>query len=280
MANPRQPGLVLLLALLGPGAAAAQEAKASVEGHVVSRQTLLPVEGAKVLLRRMLSGATEVVPAPSFDTTFLASSDKAGRFRFEKLRAGRYIIEASHLLDTLPPTVLDLARSERVEVELAVGRELPPDPGVTVLPELRTEAKAPVRSMSARDEFENRRRTGGGQYFTREVIQQRDPSTLTQLFRMVSGMDVSCRRGSDCLPRMVRARSGCWPSLFVDGVSTDLRVVSAISPRDVYGMEVYLGLSEAPMELTGNARCGVIMIWTRFNSDERRTKQPAGSAKP
>jgi hypothetical protein len=279
MHNTRRFGIALLLALLVSGDAAAQDAKASVQGHIISRQTLLPVEGAKVLLRRVLPGGEEST-GTSFDTTFLASSDKAGRFRFEKLRAGRYVIEASHLLDSLPRTVLDLARSERVEVELTVGRELLPEVGATVLPELRVDANLPVRSMSARDEFENRRRSGGGQYITREIIQQRNPSSLTELFRMVSGVEVRCRRGGECLPRMVRAKTGCWPSLFVDGMSTDLRAVGAIGPRDVYGMEVYLGLSEAPLELTGNARCGTIMIWTRLNSDERRNKQPAGSAKP
>jgi hypothetical protein len=228
--------------------------------------------GAKILLRRALAGSE------SFDTTFLASSDTAGRFQFEKLQAGRYVIEASYQFDTLPPTVLDLARRERLDVELMVGRaEI--DPQVTLLPTLTVAAAPPPRSMALRDDIESRRRMGLGQFITREAIQQRNPSTLADVLRMATGVELLCRRG-ECIPRMVRARPGCLPAVRVDGSQADVRILNAIAPNDLHAVEIYLGLSEAPLEIGGPAPCGLIVIWTRLNSDERRTKQPAGSATP
>ncbi len=274
----RRAWLVVLLPALAAGPwAHAQDARSSVRGLVVSRQSQTPIEGAKIVLRRQLPGDSTV-----FDTTIQTSSDRQGRFQFDRLRAGRYLIEAAHLADTLPPTVLELARAERIEVELTVGRLLPPDSLPPVLPTLVAEAGTVPPSMAARDDFERRRRMGLGQFITRDMILARNPPAFVDLFRMASGMEVRCR-GGDCLPRMIRARPGCWPTVHLDGVATDVRVLTGMRTLDVHAVEVYLGASETPLEFLSPGRpqrCGLIVVWTRFNSDERNRQPPGGPAKP
>jgi hypothetical protein len=67
----------------------------------------------------------------------------------------------------------------------------------------------------------------------------------------------------------------------LDGAPADVHVLRGMLPRDVHAIEIYLGLSETPFELNSRgSRCGLIVVWTRLNSDERRTKQPAGTATP
>jgi hypothetical protein len=271
--NLRRPYTLLLALAAALPADAAGQARSSVRGQIVSRQTLLPVEGARVALRRVAAEADT-----SGFATLLARSDSTGRFLFEKLEAGRYEIVAAYLLDSLQPTVLELARSEHVDVEMMVGAAKFAD--VTVLPELTTVAAPVLRSLSTREAFAQRRRTGLGQFITREMILERNPGRMEELFRMASGIEIRCSGGS-CLPRMVRSPRGCWPAVNLDGAPADVQVLRGMLPRDIHAIEIYLGLSETPFELNSRgSRCGLIVVWTRLNSDERRNKQPAGSATP
>jgi hypothetical protein len=114
------------------------------------------------------------------------------------------------------------------------------------------------------------------------MILQRNAGRVEDLFRMASGIEIRCS-GGFCLPRFVRSPKNCWPTVNLDGAPADVRVLTGMLPRDIHAIEIYLGISEAPFELNSRGRdmqCGLIVVWTRLNSDERRTKQPAGSATP
>jgi hypothetical protein len=276
MTPGRRLTCLLLLVAAGPLEAVAQASRASVQGQIVSRQTLLPVEGARIALQRLAAGSDS-----SIDSARVARSDSGGRFQFERLEAGRYMIAAAHLLDSLPPTVIEVARSERLEVELMVGAA-DFNSKMTILPELTTAVDPVARAMSVRDEFDYRRRIGVGQFITREMILQRNPGRVEDLFRMASGIEIRCG-GGFCLPRFVRSPRNCWPTVNLDGAPADVRVLAGMLPRDIHAIEIYLGISEAPFELNSRGKdmqCGLIVVWTRLNSDERRNKQPAGSATP
>jgi hypothetical protein len=174
-----------------------------------------------------------------------------------------------------------VARSERLEVELMVGAA-DFNSKMTILPELTTVANPVARTLGVRDEFDHRRRTGVGQFITREMILQRNPGRVEDLFRMASGIEIRCG-GGFCLPRFVRSPRNCWPTVNLDGAPADVRVLAGMLPRDIHAIEIYLGISEAPFELNSRGKdmqCGLIVVWTRLNSDERRNKQPAGSATP
>ncbi len=265
-APPLLPALVV--AAWCAAAAAAQQAppeppaRSTVVGLVLSRQTEQPVAGARVAIRRWMPG-TPIPPAAEH----AATSDAKGQFRFEKLRPGRYIIEAAWQNDSLPGTIIELADREKLEVELTVGPFLTDLAGRAVtLPEIRTEGRK-ARGLGERDAFEERRRTGIGQYITAEMIEKRNAPAFFDLLRMASGVEVRCGgRDRDCLPRMTRAPGACLPQAYLDGSESDIRSLAHLRPTDVEAIEIYNGLATIPIELLDDprlAKCGVIVVWTR-----------------
>src|SRR5215203_6598119 len=102
--------LALLVCLGSP--LAAQRASGEIEGDVIDSVHVSPLIGAT-----RLGGAHE--------TTFVATTDKRGRFRFESLDAGRYAVRfSSAMLDSLQyggrTPVVDVAPNRATRVELAV----------------------------------------------------------------------------------------------------------------------------------------------------------------
>jgi hypothetical protein len=106
--------LALLVCLGSP--LAAQRASGEIEGDVIDSVHVSPLIGATVSATR-LGGAHE--------TTFVATTDKRGRFRFESLDTGRYAVRfSSAMLDSLQyggrTPVVDVAPNKATRVGLAV----------------------------------------------------------------------------------------------------------------------------------------------------------------
>jgi len=54
----------------------------------------------------------------------------------------------------------------------------------------------------------------------------------------------------------------------------ELAINHYVSPGEVAAVEVYNGASQIPPEYnssSGNARCGVVLIWTRISSSSSRS---------
>jgi thiamine pyrophosphate-dependent acetolactate synthase large subunit-like protein len=64
------------------------------------------------------------------------------------------------------------------------------------IPELTLASPPQGDAAAVRDEFDHRRRTGVGQFITREMILQRNPGRVEDLFRMASGIEITARRVS------------------------------------------------------------------------------------
>jgi hypothetical protein len=52
----------------------------------------------------------------------------------------------------------------------------------------------------------------------------------------------------------------------IDGMSVD-----DVQPKAIAGIEVYADASVAPARYSGNAECGVVVIWLRTKDDKRPT---------
>ena len=73
-----------------------------------------------------------------------------------------------------------------------------------------------------------------------------------------------------------------WQDLFVTIVAGDWRASCTIG-QEVEGLEVYTGPAETPPELeSAQARCGVVVIWTRTppprRPKEKKPKKPPAEA--
>jgi hypothetical protein len=236
--------LAALIWVALPNTVSAQPRRSVIAGTVVSASTSDPIAGARVTL----VGLSRWV-----------LTDSLGRFRFDSLKAGTYLLQARGQDDETPMTSVDLADQERVDVEVQLGN---PDPNR--LPDLVTSVSAPVPppETTAPDEFTARRKLGIGQFLTRNDIARRHPPSVMDLFRGFRGMEVRCR-GGFCVPHVNRTPQRCLPEVILDRGPADAGALRALDRGDVEAIEVYLGVAEAPLEYAGDARCGLILVWTR-----------------
>ncbi|MGQ0715057.1 MAG: TonB family protein [Gemmatimonadaceae bacterium] len=123
--------------------------------------------------------------------------------------------------------------------------------------------------------YRRRARSGGGQFITREQIERRNPSQLTDLFRSVAGARIQTTRSVS----VVRFRGmRCAPLVWIDGFPATAAEfdLDAIDPFTVEGIEVYSGVATVPPEfrwVRGGGSCGAIVIWTGFEERRRRDRR-------
>ena len=117
----------------------------------------------------------------------------------------------------------------------------------------------------------------GGYFLDREEIEERHPSRITDLLADLPGVRLETAQGFSGQNRVVTlsrsllgARGGrCPVQVFVDGILASrgggaVPLDDLASPSALEGVEIYRGLASVPAEfLTPEARCGVIVLWTK-----------------
>jgi hypothetical protein len=230
-------------------AAGAPTAAQTVSGQLLDTDTRQPIAAATMSLLRDDSALVSVVTDSAGG--FVLRAPKAGSYR---LRAGRIGYRAAET----PPLELAAGDTLRVEFRLSVAAvALNP---ITVVGYSR-------RPSGELGGFYDRMRRGlGGQFVTREQIDERMPIFTTDLLRTMAGVSVTpSPRGSGSI---VRLRGGCIPSVYLDGVPIGLlgmTIDDLIQPMNLEGIELYRGPAETPVEFARNA-CGAIVLWTRRGS--------------
>ena len=117
------------------------------------------------------------------------------------------------------------------------------------------------------DQFDRRRGSAPGAFFTRADIERKGARMGTDIVRNVPGIRlVPIRGGAGYKVTMNRGAGGrtCYPQMFYHNTpySGDLDDFIA---EDIEALEVYVGVSEIPPELDkgGKGICGAIVVWTR-----------------
>ena len=193
------------------------------------------------------------------------TTGRKGEFEFSGLEAGRYTIRVAAIGFATVTTPIDLGEGQTLDIEFNTEAE------AVNLPEVTVEETAEHGPM----DWLRRRSEGRGRYIDRQDIERRQAATLPDVMRMVPGVRIECRNGIQCLVRMVRAPRGCNPAFFMDGVPSDPAIAWLTPVQEIEGVEVYTGPSQTPPELESyQARCGVVVIWTRA-PPPRRPKEKA-----
>ena len=109
---------------------------------------------------------------------------------------------------------------------------------------------------------------GEGHYITREEIESRNTSRLTDVVRNVPGIRIMRTRGGNGV-RFVSAASmrlNCAPMIWLDGQRAPGMELDEITASDIEGIELYSGPSQTPLRFSQNQQstCGTIVIWTRL----------------
>jgi len=235
-------GLSVVVGLAGGATAAqAQRTTAAIRGQAIEQGTRNPVFGARVTL---------------VGTVKAASSDSGGRFAFEALPPGLYVVQVSAIGYTKSMYQVELGDGEVLDQVFELA------PRVYGLEPMTVEAERRVAGRRFA-EFRQRMARGIGAFITKEEIQTRNPSNLMDMLRSIRGVHAECT-GVNCIVRFSGQPTSCEPKYVLDGLPSDSNIIESLEPRDIEGVEIYRGASEMPAEFGGSdAACGAIVIWTR-----------------
>ncbi|MGV3710427.1 MAG: carboxypeptidase-like regulatory domain-containing protein [Gemmatimonas sp.] len=257
---------LLAFALASSAAVAAGPVHAQRSGIVGTVSDTLGVALAGVMVE--LSG-----------TDFGAMTNSEGEFRIVKLKPGPYTISMRRVgfnALSMPITVKD-GNPMEIDFELS--------PTMVRLSTVEIRDKYASRKLE-RVGFDERKKTSGlppSRFITRSDIEKRNPMSLTHMLERQGGRVRSCvdaivyvdgtppgpvsERVTDVRPRF--SRNAMQRRTQSEGTNAnEFRILEAIPPRHIEGMEVYTSIAEIPIEFRpgGNSsvigRC-VILLWTR-----------------
>jgi hypothetical protein len=271
-AVPRRPSrlavaalriLAALLALPFAGQASAQgnAVEATIRGRVIDETTSQPIADVYV---EFVDGRTR--------TAKTAVSDDEGSFLLSGVPSGFFRLRAERI--GYARTVTPYWRIEPGEI-LTVTVRLHPD--AVLLAPLEITARTRSRSPVLSNFYQRVERRVGGVFITREEIERSNAGLVTDLLRMVPGVQIDGGGGQhDRIITMVRAipvtsfANGCPVQIYLDGILATRSATDRVSldelatPNVLEGIEVFRGLATVPPEfLSAEARCGVIALWTK-----------------
>lgn len=183
-------------------------------------------------------------------------ADSAGRFELDSVEPGTYVLHVKAIGYEEGVWRLSLHPNHVTTHSFELAPQAVELPGVAV------KGKTPLSARRYLD-FDRRRTTASGAFFTQEDIDKANPATLVDILVTVRGVQQVCLV-NDCVAKMVRAPPGCYPQYYIDGIESSAYFARHTPPKDVRGIEVYRGSAEVPGEFGGsNSACGVIAIWTK-----------------
>jgi hypothetical protein len=189
-------------------------------------------------------------------TTIAVVTSENGRFRFVDVPAGRYQILARRVGSE--PVLM--------QVEIAPGETL--RPAVTLVPVVTTLAGVRVtgsRASSRLVDFERRRLAGEGQFLTAAEMEKRPAVAVEDYLQRMKGIRI---QNGSALNRRFVITQPCAMNFYVDNIPRGTSIDDLPSPKEIAGIEVYLGPASMPVQFkrpTG-VSCGIIMIWTKDDS--------------
>lgn len=191
-----------------------------------------------------------------------------GRFLIAGVPAGSYSVEARALGFSPLEVSVSLQSGDTAKVNFVLNKS------VTSLPRVLTigEPSAFERTSG----FGERRRRGNGLFFDRAAIERRGSQRITDLVRGAPGFTlqpVFGRWGQTYDVRMDRVPAAggkaCQIDYYINGseyTPSSAGIDHDFPAQQVEAVEVYRP-SEVPAQFSGQrARCGVILIWTRYHA--------------
>lgn len=207
--------------------------------------------------------------------TSVVLSGEDGRFRLASVPAGNQVLEIRRLGYIGFTQGVKIVSGETLNLQITLA--------VVPLPLKAVEVAGPPTLLPALQAFEERRARGNGHFFNRTEIARMQPRIFTDVLRRVPGVQVGPSSGGFGGNEMVRMSrttgvTGLRPCpvlFYINGtpfqITGDMSINQYVAPEDVVGIEVYSGSSQIPPAFQAgllDARCGVIVIWTRVGNEE------------
>lgn len=251
-------GTSLLLGVVLAAPVEAQDSDsttATLTGRVVSAMSGGPLGDARVLLKGSGHGAF---------------TDSTGHFTIRDAPAGRDTLQVSLIGFAEEQVPLTLKPDHTTRVTLMLSET------VLRVEDITVEVQSPRREIGKLSEFWDRQERGLGHFITPQEIEEANPQHGSDLLRMVPGVRVGAYQLGQASVSFSRAREGCEPTYYLDGVLRQSMHIDDLNRDDLLAIEVYSGPAETPAQYKfGGRSCGTIVIWTREGRD-RRTRAGNG----
>jgi hypothetical protein len=200
-------------------------------------------------------------------------TDSAGKFILGLVPAGAYDVTFRRVSYAPMVFMLEITRGDTTEAEVKMN----------VVAQEMTAIKVEEKPELIRqlDGFEDRRRQRLGHYVTRKEIEERNPLVLSDMFRMIPGVElVPMGTSSRSQLRFTRARAAsmargreCPVNYYIDGQFATGYNIDDMPVGDVEGIEIYSGIATLPGQFAKNSRgtigCGTVVIWTRIPGNKK-----------
>ncbi len=253
----------LLLGVTGASAAqdgARSDTIARVVGRVTDHATKRPVTGAIVSIAGVQGRVL---------------TDDRGGFTIDRIPAGARVLTVEMLGYASRSQAISLRGGAVHDVDVVLARQ------AIELEPIDVSVRSGFLQASG---FYERERSSGGDFFTRDDIERRRASELTDILRSVPGARIHLLETGQRHVRFNRSVGetlafdistevlpGCEPDLYIDGAVFRQRMpqnpsehrldnFDVLGVAEIEGIEVYTG-PEAPLRY--QSPCGVILIWTR-----------------
>jgi hypothetical protein len=180
-----------------------------------------------------------------------------GRFRIERLPAGRYLLLVRRIGFAPVSTAVQVDAGDTARVWFSLNRV------TAALDTVRVVARNDAGRLS---EFEARRSFGDGQFMTQAEIEKLNLQGASDLLRHFMAVQITTA-GIAVNRRLMPAQS-CPFQFYIDGVAipTPRLYTDLPSPKEIAGIEVYTGPGTIPLQYKnthGAGFCGVVLLWTR-----------------
>lgn len=249
-------GLIALAATTAPGAAQ------YIQGVTLYTTWDSPIASAAV---ELIDLRQEVV------ATAFTGFD--GRFAIPVPQDGVYYVRVSHLsAETYVDGPVELSTTRNTLVTFHV------DPRPVLLDSLAVAVERTSIRLQAAG-FYQRQRLWPGTFLDEQEIAERAPIRATDLLRAIPGVQV-LESGTGmpfravitryALRSTMQNRPPCFPRIYLDNAIVEFGGTTApvtdfdnlVAAGDLAGLEVYDSPAEVPPQF-GDARCGVILMWTK-----------------
>jgi len=206
-------------------------------------------------------------PIPEADVSIpaahlLTRTDNSGLFSLTRVSAGAVEVSVRRLGYVPRSLQLDINPTGSDTVAVTMVAQALELPGIVVTEQTK-------RHLLWIEDFYRRRSKGiGGTYYTRDDIEARHASRLSDVLRDAPGVRFVRSRGGGNGIRFdtpANFRRDCLPQYFVDGQRVMNLEVDDLPARDVEGVELYAGPSSTPTQFQQGAvtSCGTVAIWSR-----------------
>jgi hypothetical protein len=193
-----------------------------------------------------------------------ARTDAIGRAVLRGVDSGRYELAVSHIGHAPLTTILNVGRSDSMEVVVFLARA-----AVPLAPlEVHDSSEVPLRVPSAMG-FYRRYKAGIGRFLTRQqldslgrdgahiadVVGSRFPGLLVQWNRSRTSVALMSARG----PSSLRS-AGCEVRAFLDGMQISGDQLAGLRAAELGAVE-YFSAGAPPEFVAPGATCGVLLLW-------------------